>query len=245
MLEKYGKIKATLDILIVLGLLYIAATKGGLLIIAALALYGAWIGYKLYSASAAVEEDRVAAAVARMEEARNAPYAGRGYTGGGYSSGYTTQQTATQPTPTQPTTTINNTSSTTGDIALGMMIGSMLSNHGTQASSSTTVHHVYDRAPTSDEPAALAPITSEQLDSGSYSKSTERYGEALAPITSEELDKSSSSSSSSSDSSWGSSSSSSSSSSSDWGSSSSSSYDSGSSSSYDSGSSSSSSSSDW
>lgn len=244
MLEKYGKLKATFDAIIIMALMYLSVTTGSLIFISLLVLHTLWIAYKIYTANAAVEADRVATAYAAQaayaEQIRSNPsiytIGSQPYTGGGY-------------TPSQPAqpTIINNTSNSSSDFVVGMALGSMMSNHGTATAGTTTVHHVYDTpSRVYDEPAALAPITSEQLDNGYVAPApAERYsyGETLAPIPSEDLDKSSSSSSS-----WGSSSSSSDSSSS-WGSSSdsssSSSYDSSSSSSYDSGSSSSSSSSDW
>jgi hypothetical protein len=244
MLEKYGKLMVACDILIALGLLFLAVNLGSLVYGGLLAFQALWVVYKLYKANAAVEADRVAA---RYEQTRSNPSVTQPYVGGGYAS---------QPAPTQPTIIHNNTSNSGSDFVMGMALGTMMSGHSAApaAAAAVTVHHVYDEEKPlhtsyySDEPAALAPITSEQLDSGytpAAAPSTEPSGEALAPITSEELDRSSSSSSSwsstpssdssssSSDSSpsWGSSSSSSSSS--DWGSSSSSSssYDSGSSSS--------------
>jgi uncharacterized membrane protein YgcG len=240
MLEKYGKFQAAFDTVVVLTLLVLAVKVGGFFLVGGLVLYSAWVLYSIYAASAAVEADRVAA---RYEQVRsNPPGTQYDFGGGGYTS---------QPAP-QPTVIHNNSSSNGSDFVMGMALGSMMSGHSAApaAAAAVTVHHVYDQAPDQtrhyDEPAALAPITSEQLDgvrdghtSAPAPQST--YGETLAPITSEELDNSSSSSSSwsspapssdsssSSSSDWGSSSSSSSSSS-DWGSSSSS-YDSGSSSS--------------
>jgi len=114
MLEKYGRFMAAVDSTVIFALL-VLAVKVSFIFIGALAFYTVLVVFKIYAASAALEEERVSAALARNAQFKDTFTLGT-QSSQSYSGGYVPSQSAS---PVPPVT--NNSS----DFVMGMALGNI------------------------------------------------------------------------------------------------------------------------